>query len=100
MDGDVNIIEEDTRCIDPVKEKTLDYAVVDRCPRTGWGTVFFFSWATETLRHVHERLSGELNFAIYDLDKEDKVGLGELANTAQQEKMFQELLSKTLVSDL
>lgn len=98
MDGDITIIEEDARNIDPVKKRTLDYAVVDRCPHTGWGTVVFFDWATETLRHVHDRLSGELNFEIYDLEKEDKVGLGELANRAQQEKIFQELLSKTLVS--
>ena len=58
----------------------------------------FFNWATEALHHIRERLSGELNFVIYDLETEDKVGLGKLAKRAQQEKILRELLSKTLVS--
>ena len=63
----------------------LKYAVVDRNPDTGWGTAVFFERARETMRHVNGRLSGELNFVIYDLDKEDRLGLGELVAKAQED---------------
>ena len=78
----------------------VNYAVVDRCPDTGWGTAVFFEWALETLRHVRERLSGEINFEIYDLETEDKIGLGELAKRAEQEKILQDLSPKSLASGL
>lgn len=98
MAGAVTNIAEDGENGDPVRKTTLDYAVVECCPRTGWSTVVFFDWAGETLRHIRERLSGELNFVIYDLDREVKVGLGELAERAQQEKDLQGLLSQDLAS--
>jgi hypothetical protein len=100
MAGAAATVEDDAQNADPVQKTTLDYAVVDRCARTGWNTVVFFDWAGETLRYVHERLSGELSFVIYDLDKEVEVGLGELAERAQQEKDLQNLLSQDFASGL
>lgn len=95
MNGNRATARENAGDVDPARKTTLDYAVVDRCPDTGWSTVVFFDWASETLRHVRDRLSGEVNFVIYDLEKEDEVGLGELAERAQQEKTLRDLLSRS-----